>query len=146
MVIVDYAHTPDALVNVLDAIRDVVGPQGTIITVVGAGGNRDRGKRPLMAAEAAARSQKLVLTSDNPRDEEPAEIIAEMEAGLTDATRSRTLSITDRREAIRTALALAGKGDVVLIAGKGHETYQEVKGVKHHFDDREVVREVFASI
>lgn len=144
--IVDYAHTPDALVNVLDAIRDVVGPQGTIITVVGAGGNRDRGKRPLMAAEAAARSQKLVLTSDNPRDEEPAEIIAEMEAGLTDATRSRTLSITDRREAIRTALALAGKGDVVLIAGKGHETYQEVKGVKHHFDDREVVREVFASI
>ena len=99
-----------------------------------------------MAAEAAARSQKLVLTSDNPRDEEPAEIIAEMEAGLTDATRSRTLSITDRREAIRTALALAGKGDVVLIAGKGHETYQEVKGVKHHFDDREVVREVFASI
>lgn len=144
--IVDYAHTPDALVNVLDAIRDVVGPQGTIITVVGAGGNRDRGKRPLMASEAAARSQKLVLTSDNPRDEEPAEIIAEMEAGLTDATRSRTLSITDRREAIRTALALAGKGDVVLIAGKGHETYQEVKGVKHHFDDREVVREVFASI
>ena len=144
--IVDYAHTPDALVNVLDAIRDVVGPQGTIITVVGAGGNRDRGKRPLMAAEAAARSQRLVLTSDNPRDEEPAEIIAEMEAGLTDATRPKTLSITDRREAIRTALALAGKGDVVLIAGKGHETYQEVKGVKHHFDDREVVRDVFASL
>ena len=99
-----------------------------------------------MAAEAAARSQRLVLTSDNPRDEEPAEIIAEMEAGLTDATRPKTLSITDRREAIRTALALAGKGDVVLIAGKGHETYQEVKGVKHHFDDREVVRDVFASL
>lgn len=144
--IVDYAHTPDALVNVLDAIRDVVGPQGTVITVVGAGGNRDRGKRPLMAAEAAARSQRLVLTSDNPRDEEPAEIIAEMEAGLTEAMRPRTLSITDRREAIRTALALAGKGDVVLIAGKGHETYQEVKGLKHHFDDREVVREVFTSL
>lgn len=141
--IVDYAHTPDALVNVLETIREVVGADGVITTVVGAGGNRDRGKRPIMAREAALRSTRVILTSDNPRDEEPAEIIREMEAGLTDDMRPHTLSITDRREAIRTALMMSKAGDVVLIAGKGHEDYQEIKGVKHHFDDREVVREAF---
>ena len=141
--IVDYAHTPDALVNVLDTIREVVGADGVITTVVGAGGNRDRGKRPIMAREAALRSTRVILTSDNPRDEEPAEIIREMEAGLTDDMRPHTLSITDRREAIRTALMMSKAGDVVLIAGKGHEDYQEIKGVKHHFDDRAVVREAF---
>ena len=140
--IVDYAHTPDAVVNVLTAIRDVVGNKGAILTVVGAGGNRDKGKRPIMAKEAASRSERLILTSDNPRDEDPLDILKDMEAGLDDEARTRTLSIPDRREAIRTAVALAHPGDVVLIAGKGHEDYQEIKGVKHHFDDREVVREV----
>ena len=125
----------------LSAIRDVVGPGGTIITVVGAGGNRDKGKRPIMAREAAVRSQRLVLTSDNPRDENPLDILADMEAGLDEQMRANTLSIADRREAIRTAVALAAPGDVVLVAGKGHEDYQEIKGVKHHFDDREVVAE-----
>lgn len=144
--VVDYAHTPDAVTNVLSAIRDVVGAQGKIITVVGAGGNRDKGKRPIMAAEAAKASDKVVLTSDNPRDEDPEEIIREMEAGLTDEMRRCTLSIVDRREAIRTACHLAGAGDVVLIAGKGHEDYQEIKGVKHHFDDREVVSEVLSQL
>lgn len=144
--IVDYAHTPDAVINVLTTISDILDKKGSIITVVGAGGNRDKGKRPIMAREAALRSDRLVLTSDNPRDEEPAEIIAEMAAGLdTDELRQRTIAITDRREAIRTAIMLAKPGDVVLIAGKGHENYQEIKGVKHHFDDREVVAEVFKS-
>lgn len=142
--IVDYAHTPDAIVNVLSAIRDVVGARGTIITVVGAGGNRDKGKRPIMAREAALRSDRLILTSDNPRDEDPAEIIHDMEEGLDARAKAMTLSITDRREAIRTAVALAKYGDVILIAGKGHEDYQEIKGVKHHFDDRETVCEIFA--
>lgn len=146
MAVVDYAHTPDAVVNVLQSIREVVGSKGQIITVVGAGGNRDRGKRPIMAAEAARLSDRVVLTSDNPRDEDPAEILHEMEGGLTDETRKKTLSIVDRREAIRTAIMLAGAGDVVLIAGKGHEDYQEIKGVKHHFDDREVVKEVFSQM
>ncbi len=141
--IVDYAHTPDAVVNVLNAIRDVIGATGNIITVVGAGGNRDKGKRPIMAREASMRSDRLILTSDNPRDEEPADILHDMEAGLDDEGRRKTLSIADRREAIRTASLLANKGDVILIAGKGHEDYQEIKGVKHHFDDREVVQEVF---
>ncbi len=142
--IVDYAHTPDAVVNVLAAIREVVGPKGEIITVVGAGGNRDKGKRPIMAREAAARSERVILTSDNPRFEEPEDILADMEAGLDDEARSRTLHITDRRQAIRTAAALAGKGTVILIAGKGHEDYQEIKGVKHHFDDREEVRNIIS--
>ncbi len=141
--IVDYAHTPDAVVNVLNAIRDVIGATGNIITVVGAGGNRDKGKRPIMAREASMRSDRLILTSDNPRDEEPADILHDMEAGLDDEGRRKTLSIADRREAIRTASVLANKGDVILIAGKGHEDYQEIKGEKHHFDDREVVQEVF---
>lgn len=140
--IVDYAHTPDAVVNVLNAIRDVIGNNGNIITVVGAGGNRDKGKRPIMAKEAAARSQRVILTSDNPRDEEPADILRDMEAGLDDEGRAKTLSISDRREAIRTAATIAGSGDVILIAGKGHEDYQEIKGVKYHFDDREVVAEI----
>ena len=139
--IVDYAHTPDAVVNVLQAIREVVGTRGSIITVVGAGGNRDKGKRPIMAKEAALRSDRLILTSDNPRDEEPADIIRDMEEGLDIEGRKKTLSIADRREAIRTAAAIAQLGDVILIAGKGHEDYQEIKGVKHHFDDREVVKE-----
>ncbi len=142
--IVDYAHTPDAVVNVLEAIREVIGTSGNIITVVGAGGNRDKGKRPIMAREAALRSDRLILTSDNPRFEEPDDILADMRAGVADPVlAARTLVNADRREAIRMAAALARKGDVILIAGKGHEDYQEIKGVKHHFDDREVVKEVF---
>ncbi len=143
MAVVDYAHTPDAIVNVLNAIHEVVAPEQQVITVVGAGGNRDKGKRPLMAREAARLSSRVILTSDNPRFEDPAAIIADMEAGLEGTERTKTLSIVDRREAIRTAAALAGPGDVVLIAGKGHEDYQEVRGVKHHFDDRETVLEIF---
>lgn len=142
--IVDYAHTPDAVVNVLEAIREVIGTSGNIITVVGAGGNRDKGKRPIMAREAALRSDRLILTSDNPRFEEPDDILADMRAGIPDPVlAARTLVNADRREAIRMAAALARKGDVILIAGKGHEDYQEIKGVKHHFDDREVVKEIF---
>lgn len=137
--IVDYAHTPDALVNVLDAIRDIVGKGSKVITVCGAGGNRDHGKRPMMASEAAKRSDRVVLTSDNPRDEEPEAIIADMRAGLDEAQSARTLSIVDRREAIRTAVALASPGDVILVAGKGHETYQIIGGRTYHFDDREEV-------
>lgn len=141
--IVDYAHTPDALVNVLDTIREIVGAGGEITTVVGAGGNRDHGKRPIMAREAACRSDLLILTSDNPRDEDPEAIIADMKEGLTNAELRRTICITDRREAIRTAMRMAKPESVVLIAGKGHETYQEVKGVRHHFDDREEVKDCF---
>lgn len=143
--IVDYAHTPDALVNVLDTIREVLGGDGYICTVVGAGGNRDHGKRPMMAQEAACRSDRLILTSDNPRDENPEDIIAMMKAGLSAEELRRTLCITDRREAIRAALSTCPKGGVALIAGKGHEPYQEVKGVRHHFDDREEVTEFFKS-
>ena len=143
--VVDYAHTPDALVNVLDTIREVVGPSGCIITVCGCGGDRDAGKRPIMAREAAVRSDKVILTSDNPRTEDPDEILRQMELGLPDDARPRTLTITDRRQAIRTACQLAQPGNVVLIAGKGHEDYQEIMGVKHHFDDREQVLEVFAA-
>ncbi len=141
--IVDYAHTPDALVNVLDTIRDIVGAEGEIITVVGAGGDRDHGKRPMMAREAACRSDRLILTSDNPRTEQPDAIINDMKAGLSASELSRTICITDRAEAIRTACALAGKGTVILVAGKGHETYQEINGVRHHFDDREVLAGTF---
>ena len=141
--IVDYAHTPDAISNVLNTIQDVLEGNGRIITVVGAGGNRDKGKRPLMAKEAAEKSDQVILTSDNPRFEEPDNIIQDMVAGLSAADKERTLCITDRTQAIKTAIMLAKKGDVILIAGKGHEDYQEVKGVKHHFDDREKVREIF---
>lgn len=143
--IVDYAHTPDALVNVIDAINEVMNGKGTLITVCGCGGNRDSGKRPIMAREAAVRSGKVILTSDNPRFEDPDAILHEMEAGLPDDKRNTTLTITDRRQAIKTACQLAQAGDVVLVAGKGHEDYQEIQGVKHHFDDREVIAEIFES-
>ena len=139
--IVDYAHTPDALENVLNAIHEVLDVRGKVITVCGAGGNRDKGKRPLMAKEAARQSDRVIITSDNPRFEDPQEIINDMLAGLDRQQMKKVLSIVDRREAIRTACMMAQKGDVILIAGKGHEDYQEIKGVKHHFDDKEVVRE-----
>ena len=139
--IVDYAHTPDALVNVLDSIHEVMNGKGRIITVVGAGGNRDKGKRPIMALESASRSDKLIITSDNPRFEEPQDIINDMLAGLSPVEMKKTLVIVDRKEAIRTACMLADKGDVILVAGKGHETYQDIKGVKYHFDDKEVLGE-----
>ena len=141
--IVDYAHTPDALTNVLNSIHEVLEGKGRIITVVGAGGNRDKGKRPLMAKEAVRLSDQVILTSDNPRFEEPAAIIQDMVAGLTKADWDRTLCITDRAQAIKTATILAKRGDVILVAGKGHEDYQEVRGVKHHFDDREQLRKLF---
>ena len=141
--IIDYAHTPDALTNVLTSIREVVGRRGHVITVVGAGGNRDKGKRPLMAQEAAKWSDKVILTSDNPRYEKPQDILDDMLAGLDAAQRRRTLVIADRREAIRAATQLAQPGDVVLVAGKGHEDYQEIEGVKHHFNDREEVERLF---
>ncbi len=141
--IIDYAHTPDALVNVLDTIREVVGSNGKIITVVGAGGNRDKGKRPIMAKEAALRSDRLILTSDNPRFEEPEDILRDMEAGLDINARRHTIKIADRCEAIKAATCFAERGDVVLVAGKGHEDYQEIKGVKHHFDDKEVIEALF---
>lgn len=139
--IVDYAHTPDALVNVLNAIHGVVEGKGQIITVCGAGGNRDKGKRPLMAKEAAKLSDRVIITSDNPRFEEPQDIINDMLAGLDKDDMRKTISIVDRREAIKTACMLAQPGDVILVAGKGHENYQDVKGVKHHFDDKEVLSE-----
>ena len=139
--IVDYAHTPDALENVLNAIHEVLEGKGHVITVCGAGGNRDKGKRPLMAQEAVKQSDKVIITSDNPRFEEPQDIINDMLAGLDDQQMKKVVSIVDRREAIRAACMLAQKGDVILVAGKGHEDYQEIKGVKHHFDDKEVLRE-----
>ena len=141
--IVDYAHTPDALVNVLNAIHEVLKGRGRVITVVGAGGNRDKGKRPIMAQEAAKQSDRVIITSDNPRFEEPQDIINDMLAGLTKEDMNKVLSIADRKEAIRTACMLAQAGDVILVAGKGHENYQEIKGVKHHFDDKEVLAEIF---
>ena len=144
--IVDYAHTPDALVNVLDTIREIVGQKGEITTGVGAGGNRDGGKRPQMASEAACRSDRLILTSDNPRFEDPDEIISQMKAGLSKEELNRTLCLPNRREAIRTAIQLASPGSVVLVAGKGHEPYQEIKGVRHHFDDREEVQQALAEL
>ena len=139
--VVDYAHTPDALENVLNAIHEVLNGKGHVITVCGAGGNRDKGKRPIMAQEAVKQSDRVIITSDNPRFEEPQEIINDMLAGLTPQQMKKVVSIVDRREAIRTACMMANKGDVILIAGKGHEDYQEIQGVKHHFDDHEVVRE-----
>ena len=141
--IVDYAHTPDALENVLNTINEVLNGKGKVITVCGAGGNRDKGKRPIMAQTAAKLSDKVIITSDNPRFEEPQDIINDMLAGLDNKLMKKVVSIVDRKEAIRTASMMAEKGDVILIAGKGHEDYQEIKGVKHHFDDREVVREIF---
>lgn len=142
--IVDYAHTPDALENVLNAIHGVMeGKEGKIITVCGCGGNRDKGKRPLMAQEAVRQSDKVILTSDNPRNEEPEDILKDMQDGLTAEQLASVLTIVDRRQAIKTACMLAQKGDVILIAGKGHEDYQIIKGVKHHFDDKEEVRACF---
>ena len=142
--IVDYAHTPDALENVLKAIHEVLNGKGRVITVCGAGGNRDKGKRPIMAQEAVKQSDRVIITSDNPRFEDPQDIINDMLSGLDKQQMKKVVAITDRREAIRTACMMAQKGDVILIAGKGHEDYQEIKGVKHHFDDREVVRDIFA--
>lgn len=139
--IVDYAHTPDALVNVLDTVKDVMGSKGKIITVCGCGGNRDTGKRPIMAREAARRSDRLILTSDNPRYEDPEDILREMEAGLDEGC-DHVVKITDRRSAIVAACMMATPGDVVIVAGKGHEDYQEIQGVKHHFDDREELKKI----
>ncbi|MBR5576315.1 MAG: UDP-N-acetylmuramoyl-L-alanyl-D-glutamate--2,6-diaminopimelate ligase [Bacteroidaceae bacterium] len=141
--VIDYAHTPDALSNVLSTINEVLAGKGKCWTVCGAGGNRDKGKRPLMAQEAARQSDRVIITSDNPRDEEPQDIINDMLAGLSQDEMKKTISIVDRREAIRTACLMAQKGDVILVAGKGHEDYQIIKGVKYHFDDHEVVREAF---
>ena len=141
--IVDYAHTPDALENVLTTINDVRCHKETLITVVGCGGNRDTTKRPEMAAVAVKLSDKVILTSDNPRNEDPDEIIRQMKAGVAEEDKHKVLSITNRGEAIRTAVALAKKGDIILLAGKGHENYQEIKGVKNHFDDKEVLSEAF---
>lgn len=142
--IVDYAHTPDALENVLAAIHEVLDTKGGhIITVCGAGGHRDKGKRPLMAQEAVKQSDTVILTSDNPRDEDPQAIINDMLVGLDTKQKKKVLNIVDRKEAIRTAAMMAKKGDVILVAGKGHENYQEINGVKHHFDDHEVIREIF---
>lgn len=143
--IVDYAHTPDALVNVIETINKIREGNIQLITVVGAGGDRDRTKRPKMAFISANGSSKVILTSDNPRTENPENILNDMEAGITTELKSRTLRIADRREAIRTAVMLASPGDVILIAGKGHETYQEINGVKHHFDDREELRKAFST-
>jgi len=139
--VIDYAHTPDALENVLNAIHEVLDGKGQVITVCGAGGNRDKGKRPLMAQEAVKQSDKVIITSDNPRFEDPQDIINDMLAGLNAQQMKKVISIVDRKEAIRTACMMAQKGDVILIAGKGHEDYQEIKGVKHHFDDKEIVNQ-----
>jgi UDP-N-acetylmuramoyl-L-alanyl-D-glutamate--2,6-diaminopimelate ligase len=141
--VIDYAHTPDALNNVLTTINEVLNGKGKCWTVCGAGGNRDKGKRPLMAQEAARQSDKIIITSDNPRDEEPQDIINDMLAGLSKEDMRKVISIIDRREAIKTACMLAQPGDAVLVAGKGHENYQDIKGVKHHFDDKEVIKELF---
>jgi len=141
--IVDYAHTPDALVNVLTTINEVLQHKGECWTVCGAGGNRDKGKRPLMAQESVKNSDRVIITSDNPRNEEPQDIINDMLAGLDDEQKRKVITIVDRREAIRTACMMAKPGDVILVAGKGHEDYQIIKGVKHHFDDHEVIREAF---
>lgn len=144
--VVDYAHTPDAVENVLKAIEDIRSNHQNLLTVIGAGGDRDRTKRPLMAKIAAAYSNKVILTSDNPRTEDPKEIIDEMKAGIEKGMLRNVLSIQDRKEAIRTACLLANPDDIVLVAGKGHETYQEINGVRHHFDDREVLREIFTEL
>jgi UDP-N-acetylmuramoyl-L-alanyl-D-glutamate--2,6-diaminopimelate ligase len=144
--IVDYAHTPDALLNVLATIRKLRKGAEKVITVVGCGGDRDKTKRPVMAQVAVEHSDKVILTSDNPRSEEPEQILKDMEAGLNAAARRKFISITDRKEAIRTAISLAGKEDIVLIAGKGHEKYQEIKGVRIHFDDKEILKEIFQEL
>lgn len=141
--IVDYAHTPDALENVLSTINDIRQGAGSLITVVGAGGDRDKTKRPEMAAIAANLSSKVILTSDNPRTEDPEAILDDMQTGINPVQKKKTLRITNRAEAIRTAFMMAVCGDIILIAGKGHEKYQEINGVRHHFDDKEVLTETF---
>ena len=143
--VVDYAHTPDAIQNVLSGIAEIRTGNEQIITVVGAGGDRDKTKRPEMAREAVKQSDKVILTSDNPRSEEPEQILADMEAGIELQQRHKVLSIVNRREAIKTAIMLAKSGDIILVAGKGHEDYQEIKGVKYHFDDKEVINELFGN-
>jgi UDP-N-acetylmuramoyl-L-alanyl-D-glutamate--2,6-diaminopimelate ligase len=144
LAIVDYAHTPDALLNVLKSVRPMRLARRKVITVVGAGGNRDRSKRPVMAMIATQYSDQVILTSDNPRNEDPEDIIRDMLGGVPEEARDRVIQIINRKEAIRTACLLAGSSDIILVAGKGHETYQEIAGVRHHFDDREVIREIFA--
>jgi UDP-N-acetylmuramoyl-L-alanyl-D-glutamate--2,6-diaminopimelate ligase len=141
--IVDYAHTPDALENVLMTIKKLRKGHEQIITVVGCGGDRDKTKRPIMAQTACDLSDKVILTSDNPRSEDPAEILKDMELGLTSAAKRKYISTVDRKEAIRTAVSLANKEDIILVAGKGHEKYQDIKGVKYPFDDKEVLKEIF---
>jgi UDP-N-acetylmuramoyl-L-alanyl-D-glutamate--2,6-diaminopimelate ligase len=144
--IVDYAHTPDALLNVLVTIKKLKKGFEKIITVTGCGGDRDKTKRPVMAEVACEHSDKVIFTSDNPRSEDATQIIKDMEAGVSTAAKRKYISIVDRREAIKTAISLAGKEDIVLVAGKGHEKYQEIKGVRNHFDDKEVVREMFEEL
>lgn len=144
--IVDYAHTPDAVTNVIKTIQDLLEGSSRLITVIGAGGDRDKSKRPIMAAEAVKGSDIVILTADNPRSEDPEVIINEMVAGVAIKDKSKVFTITNRKEAIRMAVQLATKGDVVLVAGKGHETYQEIKGVKHHFDDKEELLEAFKNL
>jgi UDP-N-acetylmuramoyl-L-alanyl-D-glutamate--2,6-diaminopimelate ligase len=141
--IVDYAHTPDALENVLTTIKKLKKGHEQLLTVVGCGGDRDKTKRPVMAEVACEYSDKVIFTSDNPRSEDPQEILNDMQKDLNTAGRRKSISITDRKEAIKTAVAMAGKEDIVLIAGKGHEKYQEINGVKHHFDDKEILKEMF---
>jgi UDP-N-acetylmuramoyl-L-alanyl-D-glutamate--2,6-diaminopimelate ligase len=141
--IVDYAHTPDALLNVLATIKKLKKGFEQVITVVGCGGDRDKTKRPVMAEVACEHSDKVIFTSDNPRSEAPEQIIKDMEAGVSSAARRKYISIVDRREAIKTAISLASPEDIILVAGKGHEKYQEIKGVKNHFDDKEEVQKVF---
>jgi UDP-N-acetylmuramoyl-L-alanyl-D-glutamate--2,6-diaminopimelate ligase len=144
--IVDYAHTPDAVQNVLSTIANIRKGTEQVITVIGCGGDRDRTKRPVMAQVACDWSDKVILTADNPRTEDPLEILREMEAGVSPSNKRKTLTIADRREAIKTACHLARKGDIILIAGKGHEKYQEINGVRHHFDDKEILMEQLNSI
>jgi len=143
--VVDYAHTPDAIQNVLSGITEIRSGNEQVITVLGAGGDRDKTKRPEMAQEAVKLSDKVILTSDNPRSEEPEQILADMEAGIEVHQKSKVLTIVNRREAIKTACMLAKPGDIILVAGKGHEDYQEIKGVKYHFDDKEVINELFGN-
>jgi UDP-N-acetylmuramoyl-L-alanyl-D-glutamate--2,6-diaminopimelate ligase len=144
--IVDYAHTPDALKNVLETIKDIRTGNEQVITLVGCGGDRDSAKRPVMAAIACEYSNKVILTSDNPRNEDPEEILSQMEKGVNPADAKKTLRISDRKEAIKTACSISAKGDIILIAGKGHEKYQEVKGVKHPFDDLEILRDTIKTL
>jgi UDP-N-acetylmuramoyl-L-alanyl-D-glutamate--2,6-diaminopimelate ligase len=141
--IVDYAHTPDALKNVLATIHDVRSGHGRVITIVGCGGDRDSAKRPVMARIACEMSDRVILTSDNPRSEDPVTIIHQMEEGIPIAEKRKAVSIADRKEAIKTAVSFAEPGDVILVAGKGHEKYQEVKGVRTPFDDKKILLELF---